>query len=63
MRKYNQNGRLIIPDNEFIKNLPHDGGNLWNRLIFEKSPYLLQHAGNPVDWYPWGDEAFQLAKK
>ncbi len=28
-----------------------------NRLVREKSPYLLQHAGNPVDWYPWGEEA------
>jgi uncharacterized protein len=34
-----------------------------NRLINEKSPYLLQHAYNPVDWYPWGDEAFKKAKK
>ena len=33
-----------------------------NRLIGETSPYLLQHAHNPVDWYPWGDEAFQKAK-
>jgi hypothetical protein len=33
-----------------------------NRLIEEKSPYLLQHAFNPVDWYPWGDEAFARAK-
>src|SRR6202011_3506360 len=33
-----------------------------NRLIHEKSPYLLQHAHNPVDWYPWGREAFQAAK-
>lgn len=32
-----------------------------NRLVHETSPYLLQHAQNPVDWYPWGDEAFQLA--
>lgn len=32
-----------------------------NRLINEKSPYLLQHAHNPVDWYPWGDEAFRKA--
>jgi hypothetical protein len=32
-----------------------------NRLINEKSPYLLQHAYNPVDWYPWGEEAFQNA--
>ncbi len=34
-----------------------------NRLAKEKSPYLLQHARNPVDWYPWGDEAFEKAKK
>ncbi|WP_292368147.1 thioredoxin domain-containing protein [Methanoregula sp. UBA64] len=33
-----------------------------NRLAREKSPYLLQHAHNPVDWYPWGDEAFLRAK-
>ncbi len=35
---------------------------LANRLIKEKSPYLLQHALNPVDWYPWGVEAFEKAK-
>jgi len=34
-----------------------------NRLIHEKSPYLLQHAHNPVDWYPWGKEAFERARK
>jgi uncharacterized protein YyaL (SSP411 family) len=33
-----------------------------NRLIDEKSPYLLQHAYNPVDWYPWGEEAFKKAR-
>ncbi|MDD1767474.1 MAG: thioredoxin domain-containing protein [Methanomassiliicoccales archaeon] len=33
-----------------------------NRLISEKSPYLLQHAHNPVDWFPWGEEAFGRAK-
>ena len=33
-----------------------------NRLINESSPYLLQHANNPVDWYPWGDEALQKAR-
>ncbi|MBI1858117.1 MAG: thioredoxin domain-containing protein [Candidatus Melainabacteria bacterium] len=33
-----------------------------NRLINEKSPYLLQHAYNPVNWYPWGEEAFEKAK-
>ncbi|HTY62323.1 MAG TPA: thioredoxin domain-containing protein [Acidobacteriota bacterium] len=34
-----------------------------NRLIHETSPYLLQHAHNPVDWHPWGEEALGLAKK
>src|SRR5574341_835470 len=34
-----------------------------NRLVRERSPYLLQHAHNPVDWYPWGDEAFEVAKR
>ncbi len=34
-----------------------------NRLAREKSPYLLQHAHNPVDWYPWGEEAFARARK
>ena len=34
-----------------------------NRLIDEKSHYLLQHAENPVDWYPWGEEAFEKARK
>ena len=33
-----------------------------NRLAHEKSPYLLQHAHNPVDWYPWGEEAFDKAQ-
>lgn len=39
-----------------------DEGHTPNRLINEKSPYLLQHAFNPVDWYPWGDEAFEKAR-
>ncbi len=34
-----------------------------NRLIKETSPYLLQHAHNPVDWYPWGEEAFETARR
>jgi len=34
-----------------------------NRLIHETSPYLLQHAHNPVDWYPWGEEAFEKARR
>ena len=41
-----------------------DGSWKWtNRLIHETSPYLLLHAHNPVDWYPWGDEAVELAKE
>lgn len=38
------------------------GERIQNHLKNEKSPYLLQHADNPVDWYPWGDEAFEKAK-
>ncbi|TMB46457.1 MAG: thioredoxin domain-containing protein, partial [Deltaproteobacteria bacterium] len=34
-----------------------------NRLVLETSPYLLQHAHNPVDWHPWGDEAFATARR
>ena len=34
-----------------------------NRLAHETSPYLLQHAENPVDWYPWGEEAFAAARQ
>ena len=45
----------------------HHGPNGWakytNRLFLETSPYLLQHAHNPVDWYPWGDEAFEQARR
>ena len=39
-----------------------DTNRMTNRLIHEKSPYLLQHAHNPVEWYPWGEEAFAKAK-
>ncbi len=44
------------------KNSSQESGNILNHLKNEKSPYLLQHADNPVDWYPWGDEAFKKAK-
>jgi uncharacterized protein len=40
-----------------------DKSQYTNHLISEKSPYLLQHAHNPVDWYPWGEEAFAKARK
>ncbi len=53
---------MNLPSNDIIKNLPPDGGPEFNRLVFEKSPYLLQHARNPVDWYPWGEEAFERAR-
>ena len=55
--------RKPIPPPEELAKLPADGGKGYNRLVFEKSPYLLQHAGNPVDWWPWGDAAFAEAKK
>ena len=59
--KYDGNGRIILPGKSVIEKLPQDGGELFNRLIFESSPYLLQHAANPVDWYPWGEDAFSEA--
>ncbi|HIM86642.1 MAG TPA: thioredoxin domain-containing protein, partial [Candidatus Poseidoniales archaeon] len=40
-----------------------DLGEYTNRLVESTSPYLLQHAHNPVDWYPWSKEALDLAKK
>ncbi|GAB7028357.1 thioredoxin domain-containing protein [Geotalea toluenoxydans] len=42
--------------------IPADGGADFNRLIFAHSPYLLQHAENPVDWFQWGEEAFAKAR-
>ncbi len=44
--------------------LDADGRPLFiNRLALETSPYLLQHAHNPVNWFPWGDEAFAEARR
>src|SRR4029453_11248486 len=46
------------------RHLLPDGRPRWtNRLFLESSPYLLQHAHNPVDWHPWGDEAFETARR
>lgn len=53
---------MNFPSMELLKQLPPDGGPEFNRLVFEKSPYLLQHARNPVNWYPWGAEAFEKAR-
>ena len=55
--------RLPPPKPSEIAQLPRDGGVEFNRLVFESSPYLLQHARNPIDWYPWGEEAFSKALK
>ena len=46
------------------RNLDPDGSPIYsNRLLLEASPYLQQHAHNPVNWYPWGNEAFAEAKR
>ena len=55
--------RKSLPTPEEIAALPADGGPEFNRLVFSESPYLLQHARNPVDWYPWSEEAFRVAKE
>ena len=51
-----------LPTAEELASLPPDGGEEYNRLVFETSPYLRQHAANPVDWYPWSEEAFAKAR-
>jgi len=57
---YAAKGSDYAPETE---NLGEDGrAQFVNRLILEASPYLVQHAHNPVDWYPWGPEAFAAAK-
>lgn len=57
-RKYHINLKLKI-----TSCLKFHVGKKTNRLINETSPYLLQHAENPVDWYPWGPEALERAKR
>ncbi len=57
----NHHQRPPLPTAEALKKLPADGGPDWNRLVFETSPYLLQHAANPIDWRPWGEDAFAEA--
>lgn len=42
---------------------PDGSASFTNRLFLETSPYLLQHAHNPVNWFPWGEEAFELARR
>ena len=55
--------REPLPPAEVRMHLPPDGGPDFNRLIHATSPYLLQHARNPVDWFPWGPEALEKAKR
>jgi len=58
---YQAKGSHYQPRTEHLK---PDGSPVYiNRLILKDSPYLLQHAHNPVDWYPWGEEAFARAKQ
>ncbi|HET7498288.1 MAG TPA: thioredoxin domain-containing protein [Candidatus Eisenbacteria bacterium] len=52
----------MSPDPEAPAGAPGTAPRHTNRLAAEKSPYLLQHAHNPVDWFPWGDEAFAKAR-
>ena len=54
----NDNSKEIV-----VEGAPCTEGQSPNRLAREKSPYLLQHACNPVDWHPWGEEAFQKARE
>jgi hypothetical protein len=53
---------LVTSSDTFAEPKPA-GPEHTNRLAQEKSPYLLQHAHNPVDWYPWGEEAFAKARR
>lgn len=56
-----QQGKGYKPRTEHLR---ADGSPVYvNRLIKEDSPYLIQHAHNPVNWYPWGEEAFDKAKR
>ena len=49
--------------NDPLLNIATEEQKYTNRLINETSPYLLLHAHNPVDWFPWGAEAFAKAKR
>jgi uncharacterized protein YyaL (SSP411 family) len=54
---------LLNGQSRFMVAPMNQGHTHTNRLAREKSPYLLQHARNPVDWFPWGDEAFDKARR
>jgi len=71
MVRYQQIGVLLIllvfsgctSRTKADSNIDKNKGSKMNRLANEQSPYLLQHADNPVDWYPWGKEAFKKARE
>lgn len=54
-------GKLYKPRTRHM--LPDGAPRYTNRLYLESSPYLIQHAHNPVNWYPWGKEAFEKARR
>ncbi len=56
-------GMLSVPQSLFGQDAAKKHPHKANRLVNESSPYLLQHAYNPVDWYPWGTEALDAARK
>jgi len=64
INKMKNHSKLFLPCNllDIFGIIDKKGILMTNRLIHETSPYLLQHAQNPVDWYPWGDEALQKAR-
>ena len=51
-----------LPSEDVIRSLPKDGGDQYNRLIFEDSLYLKSHAHQKINWYSWGQSAFDLAR-
>jgi hypothetical protein len=55
--------RVLSPEKIFTRSILQEEALMPNRLAGEKSPYLLQHAENPVEWYPWGEEAFSAASR
>src|SRR5260370_15490375 len=57
-----QGSLVVAPWQDGAVTEPDPGGGPTNRLINETSPYLIQHAHNPVDWYPWGEEALGKAR-
>jgi len=61
LERLRQLGPAYVPRTEH--RLPDGSPRYLNRLVGEASPYLLQHAHNPVDWFPWGAEAFERARQ